>query len=111
MRFNPKEYNKMTVMHCHTKEQAEEFAEYLDYFGYKLRNGQRYKGNIDFSFQNQTCYNFNTGTYGDIDYFRVKGYVILEFSDFEWTDNNEGFIIDIKEKELIDKFILEFIRG
>ena len=77
MKFNIDDYKGKYVMHCKTKEEAEDFCGYLDNCNYQ------YTGLDDWEcFKEDTCYNFNYGTYCNLDWYKNSGYTILEWSDY-----------------------------
>ena len=96
MKFNIDDYKGKYVMHCKTEEEARSFYDYLR----RARNckGCSIYGHIDL-FQSKTAYNFNNGTFGDVDYYSSSGYTVLEWSKF--MNDTKGN--DTKGNERIDK--------
>lgn len=87
--FDINNYPGNYAMHVSTEEEAERFCEYLDFQGRQWRGGTSYLSNTSYSVHgNQTCYDFNVGMYGDVQWFEDDGadWTILEFSDFDWSD-------------------------
>lgn len=82
MKFDINDYKGKYAMHCKTKEEAKDFCAYLDSIGRMWNIGDRY---IDYncydSYQEDTVYFFNEGTYGKINYVDAD-YTILEWEDF-----------------------------
>ena len=71
------------VMHCRTKEESEDFCNYLDSVGRKWNNNKRYtECDVWNIYEEETCYNFNTGEYCFLDYYNEEDYIILEWSNF-----------------------------
>lgn len=83
MRFNPNCYSNNTVMHCATEEEAENFCEYLHNLGYEWSSGIKYNETTYWEcYQEETCYNFKSGAYDGINYYKARNFKILEWSDF-----------------------------
>lgn len=104
-------YPGKVVMHCETKEEAEVFCGFLDKQGRSWINSKRdgfgYADRNYFEeYGENTCYNFNKGTYGDISYYRRYGYRILSCKDFAFYEEE----YDIESDEFT-KFIDEFSVG
>lgn len=92
------------AMHCKTYEEAVEFTQYLDSVGKKWCDGNRYTPeNTNFGrYGEDTCYEFVSGSYCGINYFRDNRYKILEFENFEIKDI---YVISEEERALFDEFI------
>lgn len=90
MRFNIDDYKgDNVVMRCRTQESAEQFLKYLDSVGRQWRSGTKYTKNSQFvHHEDRTCYRFNRGEYGDVEFFEAHAYEILEFEDFDWGDED-----------------------
>ena len=83
MEFNISNYPGKYVMHCKTKEEAEDFCNHLDSVGKTWRLGDRYLNNTRFeTFKEKTAYDFHQGTWTEVDFYKKEGYTILEWSDF-----------------------------
>lgn len=83
MNFNIENYKGKYVMHCKTEEEAKVFCIYLDSIGHKWCSGVSYLSkNYWNAYKASTCYNFNTDNYCNKQYYEIKGYIILEWSDF-----------------------------
>ena len=78
-------------MHCRTEEDAIAFIQYLDSIGKEWCNGERYTPDSSAwkNYRENTCYEFTNGTYSDYDYFLRTRYTILEFEEFDFTDDFE----------------------
>ena len=86
-KFEYNDYDERCVMHCPTQESADIFLSHLSSIGESWCTGRSY---IDdsrwYDYEEETCYLFSIGEYGDYDYFESEGYEILEFYDFEWGE-------------------------
>lgn len=88
-KFDINNYPGNYAMHVRTEEEAECFCKYLDSQGRQWRGGTSYLHHTSYRvYGNQTCYDFNAGMYGDVQWFEDDGadWTILEFSDFDWSD-------------------------
>ncbi len=92
--FNLDDYKGDYVMHCATEEEANNFLEILHRAGRKWCSGDSYLNNYYDEYKNQTCYEFNAGAYCYFQWYKEKGYTILEWSDFmeDKTPKIEGGI-------------------
>ena len=97
MRFNIDEYKgDNIVMRCRTQESANQFLKYLDSVGRQWRSGTKYPKNSQFAhYKDRTCYRFNRGEYGSVGYFESYEYEILEFEDFDWSDENSDAMPEV----------------
>lgn len=78
---------KNVCMHCKTREEAEDFCREMDTAGLMWSSGISYLKMKWFSiYENNTCYCFNEGVYGDIKQAKNKGYTILEWSEYRSTE-------------------------
>lgn len=83
MKFDIKKYPGKYVMHCKTEEEAKDFCNYLDSVGRTWALGNRYPDDVRYDvYKEKTAYAFNTGTWTLVDWYRLDGYTILEWSDF-----------------------------
>lgn len=83
MKFNIDNYKGKYVMHCKTKEEAEDFCRYLDSIGHMWGSGDSYLSQNNWNtYRVSTCYSFNIDTYGSKQYFKREGYTILEMENF-----------------------------
>ena len=81
--FDINKYKGKYVMHTVTKEQYDEFCVYLDSIDKRFMNGDSYANSTDYyDCREDTCINFNIGGYSDVEYYKTKGYTILEMEDF-----------------------------
>lgn len=81
--FNLDDYKGSYVMHCATEEEANSFLEVLHNAGREWNSGDSYLNtNYYNDYGNQTCYRFNAGEYGFLQYYKGNGYIVLEWSDF-----------------------------
>lgn len=83
MIFDINKYPGNVVMHCKTKEEAESFCQYLHENGRKWGSGHSYIGKTNYSdYKSETAYNFNSGCFCPLVYYRNADYKILEWSDY-----------------------------
>lgn len=110
MRFNPDDYDETYVMHCSTKEEAAQFAEYLSEFGFrdKYPDYALFKASSGWNKTGGgTCYRFHAHRIDSLEnYQRGVGVyrfnpVILEFSDFTWGNENISLSFDEAFKEML----------
>lgn len=83
--FNLNNYTGKYVMHCKNEKEARSFCSYLHNQERAWRTGESYISYCydDIGIQTGTiCYDFNTGTYDEIDFYIRHNYIILEWSDF-----------------------------
>ena len=82
--------DKNVCMHCKTRQEAEDFCREMEKAGLTWSSGISYLKMKWFSiYENNTCYCFNEGVYGDIKQAKNKGYTILEWSDYRSTEPKE----------------------
>lgn len=83
MKFNIDDYKGKYAMHCKTEAEAIDFCNYLDSVGKHWSAGDSYKHYTFYNnYKEKMCYNFNYGTYANIEWYRSEGFIILEWSDF-----------------------------
>lgn len=83
MNFDIEKYKGKYVMHCKTKEEAEDFCKYLDSIGRTWNSGANYKNNFHWNeYGPKTIYWFNHGLYDFLSSVTRKKAIILEWSDF-----------------------------
>ena len=90
-KFELDKYKDNFCMHCDTEEKAKTFLRFL----YKCdRNwilGDSYLAKTNWeTYKEDTCYEFNDGTYCSLDQSKQKKYTILEFDDFDWDEIRTG---------------------
>ena len=86
-KFDINDYPGMYVMHCKTQEQAEIFTMYLHKNNRTWWTGRPYTKDTNWeSYKYKTCYNFNENGFSQYNFYKNKGYTILEFKDFDWSD-------------------------
>lgn len=82
-KFNINDYPGKYVMHCKTEEEAKDFCRVLHEAGRTWITGRSYIDHTNFEDdKGDTCYNFNSGTYDKISFYKYGNYTILEWSDF-----------------------------
>ena len=101
MNFNINLYSGKYAMHCKTHEEAKSFCNYLHSINRDWANGNSY---ADFTYwkdyKKDTCYSFNTGSYGPYKYYQNKNnYIILEWSEF--MNNNTFTKTDLKTGDIV----------
>lgn len=84
MRFNFEEWkDKKVVMHCSTREEAEDFCRVMHEAGMTWCDKRKYTDVNNWGvFKKKTCYNFNTNSCGYGDFYIENGYIILEWSEY-----------------------------
>lgn len=111
MKFDLTQYrNRKVVMNCKTRMECIIFEEFLHKHGKTWCDGAEYKCQNTIypfqSYQELSCYNFNTGRYGDIRNYKSDGYKILFFSDFEWDGySNKDVELTDKDHKQFEKFL------
>lgn len=85
-KFNPNNYVGKYVMHCPTEAHAKSFGKHLDKFEMSWATTQTSRNYINYnpwqSYRSYTCYNFNKGTFADVNFYAKNGYTILEWDHF-----------------------------
>lgn len=83
MKFDFYIYTDKVVMHCKTKEEADDFCKVMDMNKMKWCTGESYINNTKFDvYQEHTCYVFMSGEFSEKSYFESLNYKIIEWSDF-----------------------------
>ena len=83
MKFDILDYPGNYVMHCKTEKEAQDFCNYLDSIGRRWTSGTMYIQKTNWgTYGKDTVYNFNYGSFADVDYYTKIGYTILEWEDF-----------------------------
>jgi hypothetical protein len=83
MYFDINNYKGKYVMHCKTEEEAIDFCSHLHKLGRKWCTGRSYLCSTCYDwYYEDTAYNFNTGEYSPVDYYKSHNYTILEWEDF-----------------------------
>ena len=100
MQFDITAYKGKYVMHCKTEEEAKDFCNYLHSIGRKWRNQYAtYKATTNYAlYRQETAYNFNQGTYWNVQGYEEEGYTILEWEDFM---NKEFTKADLRTGDVI----------
>lgn len=110
MKFDLTQYTHKTVMNCRTREECVLFEEFLHKHGRVWRDGKAYKCKNTThpfaSYKESSCYNFNSGRYGNMSTYISTGYHILYFSDFEWDGySNKDVELTDKDHKQFEKFL------
>lgn len=78
-----------TVIHCKTKEEAEDFCKQMDLHGLCWIDNTSYLADTQWDcLKENTCYN-SRGSYSDKKYYEDNYYTILEWSDYMEVNKNE----------------------
>ena len=103
MNFNINLYSGKYVMHCKTREEAKSFCNYLHSINRDWADGKSYANFTHWeNYKEDTCYSFNTGSYGPYKYYQNKNnYIILEWSEF--MDNNTFTKTDLETGDIVVK--------
>ena len=99
--FCADDYDLNTAMHCKTEEEAQIFLDYLDSVGKRWSSGDSYLDKTLWEYGGQTCYYFNQGCVGRIETLLRNKRLILEFDDFNWSNNDEYREVDISYDDLM----------
>ena len=110
MKFDLMQYTSKTVMNCQTITECVLFEEFLHKHGKTWCDGAEYKCKNTvypfLSYKERSCYNFNSGRYGDISVYQSEGYQVLFFSDFEWDGySNKDVELTDKDHKQFEKFL------
>ena len=96
------EENKIAV-HCKTEEEAKDFCEKMHKQGMKWCSGESYLKETNYKFcEEEMCY--IRGEFSPYQYYKSKGYKILEWSDYmqkEFTksDLKDGMVVEYRCKD------------
>lgn len=81
-----KEDLKNVAIHCETEEESIKCCELSDSLGWRFMAGNRFiESDVWDDYKKDTCYNFYSGNYCDIDYYKSEGYTI---KSAQWFLNN-----------------------
>lgn len=97
--FNFKEWeNQKVVMHCSTREEAENFCRVMHEAGKKWCDGTSYLCRTEWDdLKENTCYRFNNGSFGSLQLYK-DNFLILEWSNYM---NNHFTKSDLKNGDVI----------
>lgn len=85
-------YNKI-VVHCKTEEEAKDFCKQMHEHGMKWCSGESYLKETNYEFyEEEMCY--IRGEFSSYQYYKSKGYKILEWSDYM---NKEFTKVDLRD--------------
>lgn len=95
---------KGVAMHCKTELQARIFCNYLDSQGLTWINSERYTEDNCFSiYKDKTLYYFNEGTLDKLTEKVEEDIYVLEFDDFDWSDQKDSFIKEeLKNGDIVE---------
>lgn len=86
-KFRLEDYVGNYVMHCDTEKKAKIFCVFLDKSNRQWISGNLYKYETSWeTYEKDTMYCFNRGTYCNKEYAKKECYTVLEFDDFDWSD-------------------------
>lgn len=93
------------VMHCPTKDSAEEFLNHLQSIGRIWCDGIPYDGRETMwdTYKEYSCYVFNEGMFGELDDYKRRNYLVLNFYDFIMPES-----VAYSVEQELDNFIKEF---
>ena len=99
MKFIPTDYTERHVIHCPSKEAHDKVTEVLDSYGLTTSSGRSFKSWVWSSYD---CVRFMAGTHGSLDTYTSDPYfyIILEYDDFEWGDEQEPLEIELGIEDL-----------
>ena len=98
MNFDIEDYKGKYVMHCKTEEEAKVFCKYLDSVGRCWSSHKTYDTDTNwYHYREETCYNFNEGTFCPKISYETQGYIFLEMEDFM-----EDFMEENKDMNYVD---------
>lgn len=80
--MNLDDYKGDYCMHCPTEESAKLFLDFLNKNGRKWITNDSYEETYWETFKELTVYSFNEGGYCKLNYYKDRGYEILEIDDF-----------------------------
>lgn len=90
-KFELDKYKDNFCMHCDTEEKAKIFLKFLHKYDRNWILGDSYLSKTNWEvYKENTCYNFNDGTYCSLVQSKQKKYTILEFDDFNWDEIRTG---------------------
>ena len=89
MKFDINNYTDIYyAMYCKTEDETRAFCNYLHSIGRAWCSGRSYLGETNFVHYEddnlKIVYYFNNGTFSNVRTAKKKGYIVLNFSDFEW---------------------------
>lgn len=92
------------AMHCKTEAQAKIFCNYLDSQGLTWINSERYTEDNCFNiYGDKTLYYFNEGTLDKLTEKVEEDTYVLEFDDFDWSDQRNSFIKEeLKNGDIVE---------
>lgn len=115
MRFNWDEFkdtdNKIAV-HCKTEEEAKDFCKRMHEHGMKWRDGESYLECTEYGKHlSEPCYT-GYGEYSRNEYYKSKGYKILEWSDymqknFTKSDLKDGMVVEYNDNSFGKRLVVD----
>ena len=100
-------------MSCSTKDEAEDFLNYLVDEGLITSTTFHDKLGLYGTYKNGICYRPHTG--GRVghcyeSFYVIEGYSILKASEFEFGDNIKDVSLENEDSVVFDKFLCNFVR-
>ena len=83
MKFDINDLPGKIAMHIQNDKELGEFIQVLRNSGRYWRSGDEYTDVIPLFWNETCCLGFNDGTYEDSAVYIERGYIVLEWSDFE----------------------------
>lgn len=100
MKFRFEDYKDGYVMWCKTEEEAKDFCRVMHESGRRWRSGDDYVKYSRFTDHlDETCYNFNNGSFAYKYWFESRDFIILEWEDFM---EKEFTLSDLKVGMLVE---------
>lgn len=104
-KFKFEDYQGKYAMWCKTKEEAKKFGKIIDGDGrqwFPINAPKDYEHNTSWEgYGEETRYAFNDGLYGTIGFLKLQGYTILNFSDFDWSEDKMFTKADLKTGDFV----------
>ena len=99
MKFIPTDYTERHVIHCPSKEAHDKVTEALDSYGLRTAAGKSFKS---WGWSSYDCIRFMAGTHDNYSLYLSSPdrYILLEYDDFEWGDEQETLEIELGIEDL-----------
>lgn len=100
MKFRFEDYQGNYVMWCKTEEEAKDFCRVMHESGRRWGSGDDYVKYPRFTAHlDETCYNFNSGSFANIHWYKRHDFIILKWEDFM---EKEFTLSDLKVGMLVE---------
>lgn len=104
-KFKFEDYQGKYAMWCKTEKEAKKFGRLMDSHGrqwFSINAPKDYEHNTRWEdYDKETCYAFNDGLYGDVRFLTRNGYTVLNFSDFDWSEEKLFTKADLKTGDFV----------